>query len=42
VRVRRRRVRVYDYLFDEKQASALSEVRELAARRGLVLEVTDL
>jgi len=42
VRVRRKRVRVYDYILDENQSSALSEARELAARKGLSLEVTDL
>ena len=42
VRVRKRRVRVYDYVLNEKQASALSEAQELARRKGLVLEVTDL
>jgi len=41
-RVRRRRVKVYDYILNEKQASALTEARELATRKGLVLEVTDL
>lgn len=42
VRVRRKRVRVYDYILNEKQTSALSEARAMAARAGLVLEVTDL
>lgn len=38
----RRRVVVYDYVYDERQAQALKEVRELATKTGLVLEVTDL
>jgi hypothetical protein len=36
------RVLVYDYVFDDKQAKALEEARDLAKRTGLVLEVTDL
>lgn len=36
------RVMVYDYVFDERQAIALGEARELARRTGMVLEVTDL
>jgi hypothetical protein len=36
------RVVVYDYVFDERQAKALDEARDLARRTGLVLEVTDL
>jgi hypothetical protein len=42
VHVRRRWVRVYDHVLNEKQTSALSGARELAARKGLTLEVTDL
>jgi hypothetical protein len=42
VGVTRKRARVYDYVFDEGQMRALSEARELAAKSGLVLEVTDL
>ena len=38
----RRRVVVYDYVYDERQAQALREARELAAKTGLSLEVTDL
>ncbi len=38
----RRRVMVYDYVYDERQKQALKEARELATRTGLVLEVTDL
>jgi hypothetical protein len=38
----RRRVMVYDYVYDERQALALREARELATKTGLVLEVTDL
>jgi hypothetical protein len=38
----RRRARVYDYVFDERQMRALREARELASKTGLVLEVTDL
>jgi hypothetical protein len=37
-----RRALVYDYVFDDKQTKALDEARDLAKRRGLVLEVTDL
>ena len=33
---------VYDYVFDDKQAKALDEARNLAKRTGLVLEVTDM
>ena len=40
--VSRRRIAVYDYIFDEKQLCALSEARELASRSGLILEVIDL
>ena len=36
------RAMVYDYVFDDKQAKALDEARDLAKRTGLVLEVTDL
>jgi hypothetical protein len=36
------RVMVYDYVFDDRQAKALDEARDLARRTGLVLEVTDL
>jgi len=42
VRVNRRRVKVYDYLFDEAQSQALREARELASKSGMALEVTDL
>jgi hypothetical protein len=38
-------LKVYDYVFDvfdEAQARALRETRELADRSGLALEVTDL
>jgi len=38
----RRRVSVYEYVFDERQAQALKEARELSMKTGLVLEVTDL
>jgi len=38
----RRRVMVYDYVYDERQKQALEGVRELATKMGLVLEVTDL
>ena len=38
----RRRVVVYDYVYDERQAQALREAGELAAKTGLTLEVTDL
>ncbi len=38
----RKRVALYDYVFDEEQTRALREARELAVRSGLVLEVTDL
>jgi hypothetical protein len=38
----RRRVVVYDYVYDERQKQALEGARELATRTGLVLEVTDL
>jgi hypothetical protein len=40
--VSRRRIAVYDYVFDEKQTCALSEARDLARRSGLSLEVVDL
>lgn len=36
------RVVVYDYVFEDKQAKALDEARDLARRMGMVLEVTDL
>ncbi len=36
------RVVIYDYVFDDKQARALDEAKDLAKRTGLVLEVTDL
>lgn len=36
------RVMLYDYVFDDKQAKALEEARDLAKRSGMVLEVTDL
>ena len=36
------RVMVYDYVFDDKQAKALHEARDLAKRIGMVLEVADL
>jgi hypothetical protein len=35
-------LKVYEYLFDEAQERALRETRDLAARSGVVLEVTDL
>jgi hypothetical protein len=38
----RRKVRVYDYVLDERQARAVAEARELAQRSGVALEVTDL
>jgi len=38
----RRRIRVYEYVFDERQLQALREARELSERTGLILEVTDL
>lgn len=38
----KRRIVVYDYVFDDAQKRALSEAREFAMRSGLVLEVTDL
>jgi len=40
--VSKRTVRVYDYVYDERQSRALDEARELARRTGLALEVTDL
>ncbi len=40
--VSRRTMRIYDYVLDEAQTSALREARELAGRSGLGLEVTDL
>jgi len=42
VPTQKRRVVVYDYVFDERQAEALDEARVLAKKTGLVLEVTDL
>ena len=33
---------VYECVYDERQKEALREARELAARTGLILEVTDL
>ncbi len=42
VRVNRRRVKVYDYVFDDSQARALKEARELASKSGMELVVTDL
>ena len=38
----KRRIVVYDYVFDDAQMHALSEARGLAMRTGLVLQVTDL
>jgi hypothetical protein len=38
----RRRVMVYEYVLDERQARALREARELSEKTGLILEVTDL
>lgn len=38
----RRRVMVYEYVFDERQTQALREARELTRKTGLILEVTDL
>lgn len=38
----RRRISVYEYVFDERQMQALREARELSEKTGLVLEVTDL
>ncbi len=38
----RRRVLVYEHVFDERQKQALEEARELARRACLVFEVTDL
>ena len=38
----KRKVMVYDYVFDDKQTKALDEARDLAKRTGLALEVTDL
>lgn len=38
----RRRVMVYEYVFDERQTQALREARELSEKTGLTLEVTDL
>jgi hypothetical protein len=40
--INRGSLNVYDYVFDEAQARALRESRELADRSGLALEVTDL
>lgn len=40
--INRGTLKVYDYVFDEAQARALRESRELAKRSGLALEVTDL
>jgi len=36
------RVMVYEYVFDDKQAKALDEARDLAKRIGMVIEVADL
>ena len=38
----KRRVAVYNYVFDDTQMQALCEARELARKAGLILEVTDL
>ena len=38
----RRRVMVYEYVFDERQTQALREARELSEKTGMTLEVTDL
>jgi hypothetical protein len=38
----KKRVVVYDYVFDDKQKRALEEARSLAKRTGLALQVTDL
>ena len=38
----RKRVMVYEYVFDEPQTQALREARELSEKTGLELEVTDL
>ena len=38
----RKRIRVYEYVFDERQMQALREAQELTKKTGLVLEVTDL
>ena len=40
--VTRKAARIYERVLDEGQESALRESRELAGRRGLALEVTDL
>lgn len=42
VRVNRRRVKVYDYVFDDGQVRALKAARDLASASGLELVVTDL
>lgn len=40
--VTRKTARIYERVLDDGQESALKESRELAIRRGLTLEVTDL
>jgi hypothetical protein len=40
--INRGTLKVYDYVFDEAQARALRETRELANKSGLALKVTDL
>jgi hypothetical protein len=40
--VSRRTAKVFDYVLDESQVLAVKEAKELAARSGLTLQVTDL
>lgn len=42
VRSRRRRVKVYDYILDERQTRMLEEAARMADREGLPFEVTDV